>query len=277
MSSHDRSQLHNDPTSGARLLSTSQTSGNGTALPQQSQTNGLRDGGARCKNKMLAALPRDAWERLQLHLRRVLLHQGDVLQESGAVVEHVHFIESGMISRVVDGSDGAQVEVGVTGREGLVGGSGVLGHRSLHLSVVQIAGNAYRLPVEVVQAEYRRGGVMQNLLHSHMHLVLAQSSQSAFCNRAHTLEERLSRWLLTVQDRIQSDELELTHEFISHMLGVRRSGVTVALGVLQQAGLIETARGLITIGDREKVKSCACECYEITRAQFQILEHQTSA
>ncbi len=282
MASYDRSPLSDAPVSGARFMAPGQVSGDGVAVRQPAHPDGLRqpdglhDSAARCKNKVLAALPRDSWERLQPHMRRVLLHQGDVLQESGAAVEYVYFIESGMVSLVIDGDDGARVEVGVTGREGVVGGCCVLGnHHSVHLAIVQVAGNAYRIPDDAIRAECKRGGVLQNLLHGYMHLLLAQSSQSAFCNRVHTLEERLSRWLLTVQERMPTDDLDLTPEFISHMLGVRRSGVTVALGVLQQAGLIDTARGHITIRDRDKLKTCACECYETVRARFESLDRQS--
>jgi CRP-like cAMP-binding protein len=225
---------------------------------------------AHSRNSILAALPQDVWQRLEPQMKRVLLHQNDVIQESGAAVRYVYFIESGMISLVVDTQDGSQVEVGVTGREGIVGGFCTLSNEpSFHRGVVQISGNGFRLPVEVYLEEYKRGGVLQQLVHQYSHLVMVQASQAALCNRLHTVEERLSRWLLTSRNRVGSDSLELTHEFISHMLGVRRSGVTVALGLLQQASVLDTTRGCVSIRDTAKLESCACECHSIIRSEFQ--------
>jgi CRP-like cAMP-binding protein len=258
-------------------------------LPQQMNghtTNGhITDGRAadghipavRCRNAVLAALPQETWQRLEPQMKRVLLHQNDVIQESGASVRHVYFIESGMISLVVDTQDGSQVEVGVTGREGIVGALATLGSdTSFHRGVVQISGNGFRLPVEAFLEEYKRGGVLQQLVQQYAHLLMVQASQAALCNRLHTVEERLSRWLLTSRNRVGSDNLELTHEFISHMLGVRRSGVTVALGMLQQAGVIDTTRGCVTILDESKLESCACECHRIVRDEFQKFEAKTA-
>jgi CRP-like cAMP-binding protein len=173
----------------------------------------------------------------------------------------------------VDTQDGSQVEVGVTAREGVVGALASLGSESsFHRGVVQISGNAFRLPVEKFLEECKRGGALQQLVQQYSHLLMVQASQAALCNRLHTVEERLSRWLLTSSNRVQSDNLELTHEFISHMLGVRRSGVTVALGMLQQAGVIDTTRGCITVLDSSKLESCACECHHIIRSEFHKFE-----
>jgi CRP-like cAMP-binding protein len=138
--------------------------------------------------------------------------------------------------------------------------------------VVQISGNAFRLSVEAFLEECKRSSGLQQLVHQYSFLLIVQASQAALCNRLHTVEERLSRWLLTTSNRVASHNLELTHEFISHMLGVRRSGVTVALGMLQQAGVIDTTRGCITIVDEHKLNACACECYHIVREQFQKFE-----
>jgi CRP-like cAMP-binding protein len=230
----------------------------------------------RCRNSILAALPQDAWQRLEPQMKRVLLHQNDIIQESGAPVRHVYFIESGMISLVVDTQDGSQVEVGVTAREGVVGALASLGSESsFHRAVVQISGNGFRLPVEAFLEECKRSSALQQLVHQYSFLLMVQASQSALCNRLHTVEERLSRWLLTTSNRVASHNLELTHEFISHMLGVRRSGVTVALGMLQQAGVIDTTRGCITILDEAKLESCACECHRIVRDEFQAFEAKT--
>lgn len=271
------------------LLATSQplngngVSANGASRPsgasvEEEMPNGWQDTTVQCKNRILAALPQDVRERLMPQMRRVLLHQSDVLQESGMAVEHVYFIETGMISMVVDAQDGAQVEAAVTGPEGIVGVTSVLGNQpSFHRMVVQIPGNAYRMPASALQRECRENPQFQELLHRHLYLLVAQASQGTLCNRIHTVEERLSRWLLTVSDRIQSDDLELTHEFIAHMLGVRRAGVTVALGMLQQSGMIDATRGRIRLVDRENLQCCACECFEVLRQQFAMLEANASS
>jgi CRP-like cAMP-binding protein len=260
------------------LLTMSQTvdghasNGNGVS-GHNGAPDGWQDASVRCKNRILAGLSDNDRERLAPHLRRVLLHQNDTLHESGAAIDHVYFVEAGMISLVVAASDGSQVEAAVVGQEGVVGGACVLGNQfSFHRAVVQIPGNAYRLPAAVLQEECRSNRVLQHLLHRQLYLLMAQASQAALCNRVHTIEERLSRWLLTIRDRIGSNELALTHEFIAHMLGVRRTGVTVSMGILQQAGLIDYTRGHIMLCDPEKLESCACECYSGVREQFKTFE-----
>jgi CRP-like cAMP-binding protein len=124
------------------------------------------------------------------------------------------------------------------------------------------------LPTSVLREELAQRGALDQMLHSYMHLLMTQISQSVLCNRVHTVEERLCRWLLVVRDSLQSDEFDLTHEFIARMLGVRRSGVTIAVGILQQSGLIETTRGHISILSGEKIENSACECYSAIRRQF---------
>jgi CRP-like cAMP-binding protein len=140
--------------------------------------------------------------------------------------------------------------------------------------MVQVPGEAYQIPIDVVEEECRRNPAWRDLLLHYAYVIFAQSSRSALCNRTHTVEERLSRWLLTVRDRIQSDRLPLTDEFVAHMLGVRRSSVTVALGVLQQAGLIDNTRGDIVIID-QKLERTTCECYRIVRDKFQDFTTET--
>jgi CRP-like cAMP-binding protein len=226
-----------------------------------------REGGWR--NLLLGALGPDAQERLMPHLRHIELVQGKVLQESNTPTEHLYFVESGMISLVVDAPDGTQIEIGVTAHEGVVGALCLLDNQpALHRAMVQVPGRGYELPKDVLEEECRRNPAWRNLLLHYVYVIFAQSSRSALCNRTHTVEERLSRWLLTVRDRIQSDRLPLTDEFVAHMLGVRRSSVTVALGVLQQAGLIDNTRGDIVIID-QKLERTTCECYRIVRDKFQ--------
>lgn len=226
-------------------------------------------------NAILSALPADVLQRFAPHLRRVLLHQDDTLHERGHEVRHVYFVEKGMISLVADARCGAQFEVAVIGSEGMTGALSVLGnHPGVHFAMVQVAGKAYRLPMEILREEWKQNPALQSWLLSHANLLMAQASQNALCSRIHPLEERLSRWLLTVRDRIQSDELDLTHDSIARMLGTRRPGVTVALGSLQQAKLIECGRGRVLIKDQRKLERCACECYGTLRRQFQSFENQ---
>jgi CRP-like cAMP-binding protein len=226
-----------------------------------------------CRNRMLAGLSPHARQRLAPHLQRVLLHQNDTLHESGDAIEHVYFIEKGMVSLVVAAKDGSQAEAAVVSSEGVVGGACVLGSRSsFHRAMVQIPGKAYRLPVGILKEECERNGALQQSLHGHLYVLTTQASQAALCNRIHTIEERLCRWLLTARDRIQSNELNLTHELIAQTLGVRRTGVTVAMGILQQAGLFQYSRGRIVLCDSAKVENSACECYGVLREQFNMLE-----
>lgn len=242
---------------------------NGTALPEVV---------ARSRNKILSALSADAWQRLAPHLRRVLLHQDDVLHEKGSEIKHIYFVENGMISLVVDANFDSQIEAAVIGSEGMVGVLSILGnYPSVHRALVQIPGKAYRLPVAALQNEWKRNSELQGWIFNYANLLMAQVSQTVLCSRVHSIEARLNRWLLAVRDRSGSDEMELTHDYIAQMLGVRRPGVTIALGMLQQSGLIECGRGRVTIINSEKMEHGACECYSTLRQQFQAFEHQMCA
>jgi len=228
------------------------------------------------RNRILSALPSDVLERLAPHMRRILLHQGDTLQEAGAMIERVYFVEKGLTSLLVEARDGFEVEASVIGAEGMVGATCVLNDQpAFHRTVVQIPGSAYMLPISVLCEELARHGALENTLHTYLRLMLSQVSQSVLCNRIHTVEERLSRWLLIVRDSVGSDEFDLTHEFIARMLGVRRSGVTIAMGILQQSGLIESTRGHVSILDGEKIESSACECYGAIHKQYQEFKRRT--
>jgi CRP-like cAMP-binding protein len=236
------------------------------------------DQGPRCRNLLLAALAPEAWERIAPHLHLMEMVSGDVLQESGAPVTHVYFVEEGLISQVTDAEDGSMVEVALTGNEGLAGVLACLGSLpALHRAMVQVPGSAYRLSVEVLADESRRNPEWHQLLLHYVYALFAQASRGVLCNRTHTLEERLSRWLLLVRDRIHSDTLPLRDEFIAHMLGVRRSSVTVGLGVLQQAGLIDNTRGDIVILNNEKLELTACPCYFNVQNHLQRFEDATGS
>lgn len=226
------------------------------------------------RNKVLSALPEDVLARLVPHLRRVLLHQDDVLYKQNNEIKYVYFVENGMVSLVVGANSGAQIETAVIGSEGMVGALSVWEPDSnFHRAIVQIPGKALRLPVEVFQDEWKKNGHLQKCVLNYTNLLMAQISQTALCGRLHTIEERLNRWLLTSRDRIGSNVLELTHDHIAQMLGTRRPSITIALGTLQQAGLIECGRGHITLKDPHKLEEGACECYSVVRDHFTTFEN----
>ena len=180
-----------------------------------------------------------------------------------------YFPGRAMISLVSIMQDGSTTEIGLIGNEGIVGLPIILGgDRSPSRAIVQIRGSALKLDAKILKQEFHRGGKLQQLLLLYTQALLTQVSQSAACNRQHTTEERLARWLLSVQDCVLSNELPLTQEFISNMLGIRRSGVTVAAGILQQAGTIEYRRGVITILNQEDLEAISCECYRLVQSEF---------
>ena len=233
------------------------------AVPESSNGHGLPS------NWLLAALPELELERLRPHLRSTSLPVGQILHESGECIERVYFPDSGMVSLVLTSGDGTNVEVGIVGREGMVGTAALLqSNQTISQAIVQIAGCGWRLPAEVLRAEFKRGGLLQDQMLRYAQTLLMQTSQTALCNRLHTVEERLARWLLMAHDCVQSDTIGLTQEFIADMLGTRRTGVTIAAGVLRQEGLIDYTRGYIKITDHEGLKSAACECYPILHKQF---------
>ncbi len=220
-------------------------------------------------NQILAALPEADYQRLSPHFTSVTLTSGQVLQEPDESVTTVYFPERAMISLVSIMLDGSTTEIGLVGNEGMVGLPAILGgERTTSRSIVQIAGSAIQLPAEVLTDEFNRAEKLQKLLLLYTQALLTQVSQSAACNRQHTIEERLARWLLSVHDCVQKDELPLTQEFIANMLGIRRSGVTVAAGILQEAGMIRYHRGHITILNYDHLEATACECYRLVQMEF---------
>jgi CRP-like cAMP-binding protein len=194
-----------------------------------------------------------------------------VLYDFGAPVDYVYFPEkNAMVSLLCTAEDGTSVEVGVTGWEGAVGISAFMGTTTApHLSLVQMAGTAHKLRSEIVQREFRHSEPMQTILLRYTSALLAQISQTALCNRIHTVEERLARWILVSQDRTEAKQLPLTHEFLAHMLGTSRSTVSLTAATLQQAGLIRYTRGKITVVDRDRLETVACSCYAIVKRHFE--------
>ncbi len=221
------------------------------------------------QNKLLASLPPLEFERLQPHLRAVRLSVGEAIYETDHLLHGVYFLNSGVVSHVLTSQEGTDVEIGIVGREGALGTIAMLGDgKTTNRAVVQIAGQGWWVDARILREMFLRGGRLQMLLLHHLQASLDQTAQIVLCNRLHTVEERLSRWLLMTRDRVDSDDLPLTQEFISNMLGTRRSGVTVAAGILRQAGLIDYRRGSITILDREGLEHTACECYATIRSRF---------
>jgi len=220
-------------------------------------------------NRLLASLPREDYGRLLPHLSPVSFTLGEVVYESGARMEHIYFPTTAIVSLLYLMEDGSSAEMGIAGREGLVGvalfmGGGTMPNRA----VVQSAGKAVRLRAGVLQEEFARGGAFQRLLLRYTQALLTQMSQTAVCNRLHAIEQQLCRWLLLSHDRLESDELVMTQELIANMLGVRREGVTAAAGRLQERGLISYARGRILILDRPGLEAAVCECYKVVKDEY---------
>jgi CRP-like cAMP-binding protein len=220
-------------------------------------------------NRLLASLPAADCERLLPHLKPVDLPMGEVLYPFNESVRYVHFPTSGIVSLVLDSVEGTSVEVGMTGHEGIVGVAALLSNGpATTRAIVQVAGKSWRMPASVLRDELKQGGVLLHFLHQYLNFMMVQAAQTALCNRIHMVDQRLSRWLLMVRDRVHSNDLTLTHEFIADMLGVRRAGVTEALGELREAGMIDTSRGLVTILDPAALEGRACECYSVVRDRF---------
>jgi CRP-like cAMP-binding protein len=232
-----------------------------------SQNGFPREQDIRSSNALLNALPSELWHNWSSHCRRVLIHQDQVLLEHNSTPDHVYFIEKGLVS-LVTCLQRLQVEAAVIGPEGVVGASPFKNHRSFCRAVVRVPGKALRLPIKLLQEECRANLALQNILWSHQQLISAQHAQSALCSGTHTLMERLCRWLLTIRERTGNDELEITHLCIANVLGTRRAGVTVALGQLKRANLLEVTRNCIVINDPAGIASHACQCYDVVCNQF---------
>ena len=220
-------------------------------------------------NKILAALPTSEYKRIAPHLEPISFLGGEIVHEPGEKINTVYFPNQAMISLVSIMNDGSTTETGLIGNEGIVGLPVILGgDTTTSRSIIQIPGTAMKMSADLLKREFNRGEKLQKLLLLYTQALLTQVSQSAACNRQHTIEERLARWLLSVQDCVLSDELPLTQEFIANMLGTRRSGVTVAAGMLQQAGMIRYNRGRITILNQQDLEETACECYRLIQSEF---------
>jgi CRP-like cAMP-binding protein len=220
------------------------------------------------ENNLLAALPAADLERLLSYLRPEPLPLGAVLYESGSPMRHCYFPVSGLVSVLQTLEDGHMAEIAVIGNDGCVGVAILLGTRTTpSRAVVQIAGDAYRIDSDVVLSEFSKGGSMQGVLLRYVQSLMAQIAQTVVCNRHHSIEQQLCRWLLMSLDRLPSNKVSMTQELISNMLGVRRVGVTDAARKLQEAELIQYSRGHITVPDRAKLEAHACECYSVVKRE----------
>lgn len=224
------------------------------------------------QNSLLAVLPEQEYRRILPQLEPVSLSLEEVLYESGGKLDWVYFPTTAIVSLLYVMENGASAEIAVVGKEGIVGIALFMGGETMpNRGVVQSAGEGYRLRGNLLREEFDRSGPLQQLLLRYTLALLTQMAQTAVCNRHHTVDQQLCRWLLLSLDRLPSNELRMTQELIANMLGVRREGVTEAAGKLQRAGLIHYNRGKITVLDRPGLEARVCECYEVVRAEFRRL------
>ena len=221
------------------------------------------------QNRLLAALPDAEWERLLPHLECIDMPLGKVLYESGDRLAHVYFPTNSIVSLLYVMQDGYSAEIAIVGHEGIVGIALFMGGNSTpSRAVVQSAGKGFRLKANLMMQEFDRAGPVLHLLLRYTQALITQMSQTAVCNRHHSLDQQLCRWLLLSLDRLQSNELVMTQELIANMLGVRREGVSEAAGHLHHAGLIRYQRGHITVLDRAALERRTCECYAVVRNEY---------
>jgi CRP-like cAMP-binding protein len=229
-------------------------------------------------NQLLAALPDSEWLRWQSHLEEFHMPLGQVLYEPGATLSHVYFPTDAIVSLLYVMENGASAEIAVVGYEGIVGISLFMGGESTpSRAVVQSAGNGFRLRAQMMKEEFNRAGPVLHLFLRYTQALITQMAQTAVCNRHHSLDQQLCRWLLLSLDRLQNNELVMTQELIANMLGVRREGVTEGALKLQDAGLIRYARGRITVLDRGGLEKRTCECYDVVKREYDRLLPQTQA
>ena len=221
------------------------------------------------QNHLLAALPESESKRLYPDLELVPLLLGQVLYESGDPLQHVYFPTGSIVSLLYVMADGASAEIAVVGNEGILGISLFMGGNTTpSRAIVQGTGYAYRLKADLLKNEFERYGPTMHLLLRYTQALITQMAQTAVCNRHHSVDQQLCRWLLLCLDRLSSNEISMTQELIANMLGVRREGVTEAAGKLQDAGLIRYQRGRITVVDRLGLEARCCECYKVVKTEF---------
>ena len=220
-------------------------------------------------NHLLAMLPEAEWERMAPHLVAVDMPLGQVVYESGDPIHHVYFPSTAVVSLLYVMEDGASAEIAIVGNEGLIGIAVFMGGETTSSrAVVQNAGRGYRIGARILRDEFHRGGPVQRLLLRYTQALIAQMVQTAACNRHHSIDQQLCRWLLLSLDRLPSNELKMTQQLIANMLGLRRPGVTDAAMKLQDAGLIRYSYGNIEVLDRPGLEKRVCECYAVVKREF---------
>jgi len=221
------------------------------------------------QNHLLDALPASDYERLAAHLELIPMPLGEVLYESGAQLRYVYFPTTSIVSLLYVMEDGASAEIAIVGNEGILGISLFMGGDTTpSRAIVQSAGHGFRLRADLLKDEFERFGPTMHLLLRYTQALITQMAQTAVCNRHHSVDQQLCRWLLLSLDRLRTNELTMTQELIANMLGVRREGVTEAAGNLQDAGLIHYRRGQISVIDRPGLEARACECYQVVKTEF---------
>ncbi|WP_019507788.1 Crp/Fnr family transcriptional regulator [Pleurocapsa sp. PCC 7319] len=220
-------------------------------------------------NRLLAALPGEDYQRLYPHLQPVELPQYKILYHAGEDYDYAYFPSHSIVSTVAIMENGSTTEIGIIGSEGMVGLPIILdtGYTN-STAIVQVGGNGYKIAAKQLQEELNRQGALKRLLMRYVQARFIQLGQTAACNRYHTVEQRFARWLLTVRDDIQQDEFQLTQEFISQMLGVRRTGVSEIAAKFQKAGIIQYKRGFIRIVSSQRLEAATCECYQLIYQEF---------
>lgn len=230
------------------------------------------------QNFLLAALPKAEFEHIAPHLELVEMPLGDVLYESGGQLQHVYFPTTAIVSLHYVMENGASAEIAGVGNEGVLGISLFMGGNTTpSLATVYTGGHGYRLKAQLMMEEFNRAGPMMRLMLRYTQALMTQMAQTAVCNRHHSVEQQLCRWLLLTLDRLPSNELTMTQELIASMIGVRREGITEIAGNLQRAGLISYRRGHITVLDRSGLESRACECYNVVKKELHRLLCDTGA
>jgi CRP-like cAMP-binding protein len=221
------------------------------------------------KNHLLAALSGDEWQRMLPQLRAIDMPVGKTLYQPGSMLDHVYFPTTAIVSLIYEMENGESAQIAVVGNEGVVGISLFMGGESTpSRAVVLSAGHGFALPADAIKAEFARSGPVMHLLLRYTQALISQMSQTAACNRHHTLDRQLCRWLLMILDRLDGDKLVMTHELIANMLGVRREGVTEAALKLQAAGVIRYTRGHISVLNRQRLQQRSCECYAVVKNEY---------
>jgi CRP-like cAMP-binding protein len=223
------------------------------------------------KNRILAALPREEYESLATHLQEVPLAIGTILYDFDDPITHVYFPNDDTIGSLLSTTErDTAVEVGVTGSEGVLGFSVLMGLETTpHRVLIQIPGTALKIKSGVLRREFKRGGQFHDFVLRYVHALFTQASQTAICNRLHSVEARLARWLLTVHERVEADQFPITHDFMARMLGANRATVSLTAATIQQAGYIRYTRGKLTILDVEGLEDVSCECYRIVKKRYE--------